>query len=99
MSGRPGFAGQPEAAWECILHRYRRADRSTWDNALGGAVPAEYEGGQMQSHDPLLTVRGVTLQYKTPNRLITATYKVSFDVFQGDRFILLGPSGCGKSTL
>jgi len=48
---------------------------------------------------PLLTVSGVTLQYKTPNHLVTATYRVDFDVHAGDRFILLGPSGCGKSTL
>jgi NitT/TauT family transport system ATP-binding protein len=48
---------------------------------------------------PLLEVNGVTLQYKTPNHLVTATYRVDFEVFQGDRFILLGPSGCGKSTL
>ena len=49
--------------------------------------------------NPLLDVKGVTLQYKTPNVLVTATYRVDFQVFQGDRFILLGPSGCGKSTL
>ena len=48
---------------------------------------------------PLLQVRDVTLQYKTKQHLVTATYKVSFDVFQSDRFVLLGPSGCGKSTL
>ena len=53
----------------------------------------------MQETDPLLAVRGVTLQYKTPKHLITANYRVSFDVHQGDRYILLGPSGCGKSTL
>ena len=48
---------------------------------------------------PLLRVQGVTIQYKTPDALITATRRVSFDVHQSDRFILLGPSGCGKSTL
>jgi sulfonate transport system ATP-binding protein len=48
---------------------------------------------------PLLDVRGVTLQYKTKYRLITATYRVDFQVFRSDRFVLLGPSGCGKSTL
>ncbi|MFZ4807891.1 MAG: ABC transporter ATP-binding protein [Hyphomicrobiaceae bacterium] len=47
----------------------------------------------------LLSVRGVTLQYKTAEHLVTATYRVGFDVFQSDRFVLLGPSGCGKSTL
>jgi NitT/TauT family transport system ATP-binding protein len=48
---------------------------------------------------PLLSVCDVTLQYKTPDHLVTATWRISFDVFAGDRFILLGPSGCGKSTL
>jgi NitT/TauT family transport system ATP-binding protein len=48
---------------------------------------------------PLLDVRGVTMQYKTQAHLITATYRVSFSVLQGDRFVVVGPSGCGKSTL
>ena len=48
---------------------------------------------------PLLQVQGVTLQYKTEKHLVTATYRVSFDVYAADRFVLLGPSGCGKSTL
>src|SRR5438128_4321476 len=49
--------------------------------------------------EPLLDVRGVTLQYKTKDHLVTATYRVGFDVFKSDRFVILGPSGCGKSTL
>ncbi|HUN47008.1 MAG TPA: ABC transporter ATP-binding protein [Stellaceae bacterium] len=48
---------------------------------------------------PLLEVDGVTLQYKTREHLVTATYRVGFQVHRGDRFVLLGPSGCGKSTL
>jgi NitT/TauT family transport system ATP-binding protein len=48
---------------------------------------------------PLLDVRGVTLQYKTRDHLVTATYRVSFSIHRSDRFVLLGPSGCGKSTL
>lgn len=48
---------------------------------------------------PLLEVDGVTLQYKTKEHLVTATYRVSFSVFPADRFVVLGPSGCGKSTL
>src|SRR5574340_538141 len=47
----------------------------------------------------LLEVSGVTLQYKTKEHLVTATYRVNFEVVQADRYILLGPSGCGKSTL
>jgi NitT/TauT family transport system ATP-binding protein len=49
--------------------------------------------------DDLLRVDDVTLQYKTPQHLVTATYKVGFKVRAGERFVILGPSGCGKSTL
>lgn len=48
---------------------------------------------------PLVKVDGVTLQYKTPEHLVTATYKVGFDIFPAERLVLLGPSGCGKSTI
>ncbi len=48
---------------------------------------------------PLLDVDCVTLRYKTPTSLVTATERVSFSVDRSDRFVLLGPSGCGKSTL
>ena len=48
---------------------------------------------------PLLSVKGVTLQYRTGEQRVTATYRVSFDVLKSDRFVVLGPSGCGKSTL
>ncbi len=57
--------------------------------AMAGAVP----------HDKLLELRDVTLQYKTREHLVTATYRVSFDVYRADRFVVLGPSGCGKSTI
>jgi NitT/TauT family transport system ATP-binding protein len=57
----------------------------------------------MMMRDPTMTpvveVRGVTLQYKTSDHLVTATYRVDFNVLRSDRFVLLGPSGCGKSTL
>ena len=48
---------------------------------------------------PLLVADGVTLQYKTADHLVTATWRVGFEVFTGERFVVLGPSGCGKSTL
>ncbi len=47
----------------------------------------------------LLQVEGVTLRYKTAGHLVTATWRVSFNVPRSDRFVILGPSGCGKSTL
>ncbi|WP_445000267.1 ABC transporter ATP-binding protein [Halomonas mongoliensis] len=48
---------------------------------------------------PRLAVDSVTLEYRTPRQVVKATQRVSFDVLEGDRFVLLGPSGCGKSTL
>jgi NitT/TauT family transport system ATP-binding protein len=53
-------------------------------------------GGRLQ---PLLKVEGVTLRYRTKEHLVTAIYRVGFEVSRSDRFILLGPSGCGKSSL
>jgi NitT/TauT family transport system ATP-binding protein len=44
---------------------------------------------------PLLKAEGVSLEYGATR----ATHDVSFDVYRGDRFVLLGPSGCGKSSL
>src|SRR5215216_5980406 len=49
--------------------------------------------------EPLLAVDNVTLQYKTEQHLVTATWRVGFEIYQGERFVVLGPSGCGKSTL
>lgn len=47
----------------------------------------------------LLQVDGVSLEYHTSERVVRATHRVSFELFEADRFVLLGPSGCGKSTL
>src|SRR5260221_10444053 len=55
--------------------------------------------GTTPGNGVLLEVDGVTLQYKTKQHLVTATYRVGFSVHRGDRYIVLGPSGCGKSTL
>jgi NitT/TauT family transport system ATP-binding protein len=49
--------------------------------------------------EPLLRARGVTLEYRSGGHAVRATQDVDFDVFGGDRFVLLGPSGCGKSSL
>jgi NitT/TauT family transport system ATP-binding protein len=65
-----------------------------------GRSEADVAGQSAPLHaKPLLQVRNLTLQYKTPAHLVTATYRVDFDVLRSDRFILLGPSGCGKSTI
>ncbi|HIJ61899.1 MAG TPA: ABC transporter ATP-binding protein [Rhodospirillaceae bacterium] len=48
---------------------------------------------------PLLSVEGVTLQYRSGHALVTATHRIDFTAAKGERLVLLGPSGCGKSTL
>ncbi|WP_443192919.1 ABC transporter ATP-binding protein [Methylobacterium sp. NMS14P] len=48
---------------------------------------------------PLLRIAGVSLDYRTPTRVVRAAHRVDLDVYEADRFVLLGPSGCGKSTL
>lgn len=52
-----------------------------------------------QPTPPLLSVQGVTMQYRTKDHLVTAAYRVSFDVYESERYVIVGPSGCGKSTL
>ncbi len=64
-----------------------------------GDSPASASTGYPQTVDPLLVVDAVTLQYKTAELLVTATWRIGFEVFEADRFVLLGPSGCGKSTM
>jgi NitT/TauT family transport system ATP-binding protein len=67
---------------------------------LRGPAPAASPGAaDLSGLDPLLQVEGVSLEYRTPQRVVRATHRVSFDVHEADRFVLLGPSGCGKSTL
>jgi NitT/TauT family transport system ATP-binding protein len=48
---------------------------------------------------PLLRIAGVSLDYRTPVRVVRAAHRIDLDVYEADRFVLLGPSGCGKSTL
>jgi NitT/TauT family transport system ATP-binding protein len=64
---------------------------------LRGKRDAVQRGGSASS--PLLQVDRVSLEYRTPDRIVQATRDVSLDVYEGDCFVLLGPSGCGKSTL
>lgn len=67
---------------------------TTTTSRIGTDAPVSPDTGS-----PLLDVRGVTLQYQTKRQIVTASYQVDFQVYPGDRFVLLGPSGCGKSTL
>jgi NitT/TauT family transport system ATP-binding protein len=61
--------------------------------------PDDAEQATPATSERLLAVEHVNLEYRTRERIVRATHDVSFDVYGGDRFVLLGPSGCGKSTL
>ena len=91
------------AGIDSLSHRERvgvRGAPSPSPTALTPTLSRERERGQDRERpEPLLQVDGVSLEYRTPERVVRATHRVGFDVFEADRFVLLGPSGCGKSTL
>ncbi|WP_395320147.1 ABC transporter ATP-binding protein [Variovorax sp. UC74_104] len=77
------------------------AGRAVGKPAPSAPTPALPQRGREQDAkaQALLQVDNVSLEYRTPERVVRATHRVSFDVHAADRFVLLGPSGCGKSTL
>ncbi len=48
---------------------------------------------------PLLSVRNLTLEYKTRKGYVSAVDDVSFDLMPGQSMGLVGESGCGKTTI
>ncbi len=48
---------------------------------------------------PLLSVRNLTLEYKTRKGYVSAVNDVSFDLKAGQAMGLVGESGCGKTTI
>jgi peptide/nickel transport system ATP-binding protein len=52
-----------------------------------------------QAINPILSLRGVSVDYRTKAGLVRAVADVSLDVAQGESLSIVGESGCGKSTL
>ncbi|MEN5092184.1 ABC transporter ATP-binding protein [Pseudomonas protegens] len=66
---------------------------------MNAPLPGHTASNPTATAETLLAVDQVSLEYRTPQRVVRATHQVSFEVDPADRFVLLGPSGCGKSTL
>ena len=50
------------------------------------------------SHNPLLRIRDLVVEFKTEKGIIRALDKISFDVMPGESLGIVGESGCGKSV-
>lgn len=66
---------------------------------MNAPLPGHAASNPIARSDALLAVDHVSLEYRTPQRVVRATHQVSFEIDPADRYVLLGPSGCGKSTL
>jgi len=53
----------------------------------------------MSDQPPLLEVEDLTIQYETPNGMLTAVSEASFSIQESEYFGIVGESGCGKSTI
>ena len=67
--------------------------------ALAATLLPAREAPAASDSEVLLEAQAVTLRYRAPGRVITATDRIDLTIRRGDRLVLLGPSGCGKSSL
>ena len=68
-------------------------DRVNWE---GDLVPQDNLGPRKET---LLSIRDLSVKYKTRVGTLSAVDTLSLDVYKGEILGLVGESGCGKSTL
>ncbi|AMB99930.1 hypothetical protein AWM75_08085 [Aerococcus urinaehominis] len=49
--------------------------------------------------EPIIEVKNLTISYMSNQSKVTVFKNINFQVYAGERVVLLGPSGEGKSTL
>ena len=59
------------------------------------AEPAQRESDR--GSQPLMSVRGLGIRFKTSQGVWQATRKIDFDIAPGERVGIVGESGCGKT--
>jgi oligopeptide/dipeptide ABC transporter ATP-binding protein len=75
-----------------------RADRRPRVSGLVGAALGGLPRRPAAAPEPVLSIRGLTVAYDTPDGPLTAVRDLSFDLGPGETVGLVGESGCGKTT-
>src|SRR3954469_1550919 len=68
---------------------------ATIEKSRAGFAPA----ATVADKAPLISLRNVTREYRTGERVVHALGGVSLEIGRGEFLAIRGPSGCGKSTL
>lgn len=66
---------------------------------MSAVTQTQSGAGSAATDEPLLSVRNLSVEYRTRRGIIQAVDDVSFEIYPNEVFGLAGESGCGKSTI